>query len=71
MRRKGRAFTVTLDVPEDADEADVIHYIHNSVASWKGSLHTEDPMFELDPDSVDVRVEATTRNRRQRHESTR
>lgn len=63
MRRKNRTFKVKLDIPPDADEADVIEYIESSVKTWRGSLRPPesygpdddgDPMWALDPETVKV-----------------
>lgn len=38
FRRKGRAFTVYLDIPERASEEDVMDYIADAVKTWRGQL---------------------------------
>ena len=48
---------VTLKCPKGADEEDVEDYVTSAVRAWCGSLEAgEDPMFELDRDSVTVSV---------------
>lgn len=47
------SFKVTLQIPEYATLSDVKEYIIDAVRTWKGQCHPdEDPMFELDGDSV-------------------
>lgn len=45
-------FKVSLDVPVGVTTTEVKEYIMNSVASWKGQLHPENPLINLDPESV-------------------
>lgn len=49
---------VTMTCPEGAEIEDVEAYVDDAVRCHKGSLTSEDPvdpMFYLDPDSVDTR----------------
>lgn len=48
-------FRVRLKVPEGATVDDVRDYIEDAVACWKGSRCPDDPIFDLDGDSVRVR----------------
>ena len=64
-----RSFTVTMKIPEGVTLHRAKLYIEDAVRCWCGSLqppgadlgdgtHAEgDPMFNLDQDSVDVRVQ--------------
>lgn len=52
-------FTVTVNAPEGVDRHRMAWYIQEWVALGKGSLHPEDPMFDLDGKSVVVRDELT------------
>lgn len=47
-----RAFVVVLDVPEGAKISDLRAYVEDAVATWCGSLAPDDPIFELDGDTV-------------------
>lgn len=53
--RRDRVFKVYLTMPEGAAEDEVMDYIEDAVATWKGQLHPDNPIFDLDPDSVSVR----------------
>jgi hypothetical protein len=48
-------FLVELEAPPAADWETVAEYIRSAVATERGALHPEEPMFELDPNSVTVR----------------
>jgi hypothetical protein len=47
-------FVVTLRLPDGVSQEDMCRYIRESVQSWKGSYHPEDPLFSLNPKSVKV-----------------
>lgn len=53
--RKDRVFKVCITVPDGATEDQVMDYIEDAVTSFKGGLPPEDPMFNLDPDTVSVK----------------
>lgn len=59
--RKDRCFKVYLMTPDEATEEDMIKYIAEAVRGWKGGLHPEHPMYELDRQSVKV-TRATKKN---------
>lgn len=53
-------FTVTLDAPEGITREEVAWYIQEAVATWKGCKDPyNDPIFDLEGDSVVVRDELT------------
>lgn len=54
-KRKRMVLTVTLDCPDGADLESVEYYVGRAVASFSGSLDPLDPMFNLDPNSVDTK----------------
>lgn len=61
MKRK---FVVKLDIPEDVTLWEMEAYIAVAVRSWRGSLHPEDPLFDLNPETV--RVKRISKRRRRR-----
>ena len=48
-------FVVSLDRPHGASISDLKDYIEEWVACGKGSRHPDDPIFDLDGDSVKVK----------------
>lgn len=51
-----RKFIVTVDIPEGASVRDMEIYIREAVECWAKSFDPQnDPMFDLDPDSVRCR----------------
>ena len=52
IRRK--SFKVTLDVPEGVSIAEMRDYIETAVRTWCGGGCPDDPIFQLDGDSVKV-----------------
>ena len=50
--RKAMAFIVRLVPPSGAEAADLRAYVEDAVATWKGSYNPENPIFDLDPDTV-------------------
>ena len=56
MPRKPMRFTVTVEPPPGASPAALREYIKDAVGSMKGSLHPEDPIFDLDYKTVRVTV---------------
>lgn len=53
---KKRKFVVTLYLPEGADTLHAREYVKDAVGAWKGGLHPEDPMFDLNPKRVGVKA---------------
>lgn len=49
-----RSFTVTLDMPPECTVGYMAEYIQEAVQSMVGSKMPEDPIFELDRESVVV-----------------
>ena len=57
-----RMFMVQVEMPEGATVEDMRAYIWDAVATWKGQLHPDEPIFDLDSDKVRVlSIPATTR----------
>lgn len=68
-----RSFTVTMKIPEKATLWEAQLYIEDAVKSWHGSLEPPgvdsgdgtltkgNPMFDLDEDSVSVRLQQVHR----------
>ena len=52
---KGK-FKVTVDLPKGVTQVEMGEYIKQSIRTMAGSLHPDDPMFDLDRDSVKVSV---------------
>lgn len=48
------SFKVTVDAPHGVNRADLREYIHDAVGGWKGQFHPENPLFDLDRESVSV-----------------
>lgn len=48
------AMIIEFDLPEGASEDDAESYTLDAVHSYCGGLHPDDPMFELDRNSVVV-----------------
>ena len=49
-----RAFKVTLDMPRGVKVGEMTDYILDAVQTWKGQLHPDDPLFDLDYEAVKV-----------------
>jgi len=49
-----KTFKVTLEMPYGVSSGDMQAYIETAVRCWKGSLHTDDPMSDLDRHSIEV-----------------
>ena len=45
-------FRVRLTPPPGADAARLRTYVEDAVATWRGSYDPNDPIFDLDPDTV-------------------
>jgi hypothetical protein len=58
---KNHTFLVTLSMPDGVSLEDAEVYIDVAVREWRGSLGTHNPMFHLDPESVDVVAAGSTR----------
>jgi hypothetical protein len=56
-----RQFVVTLDMPKGVTADEMATYIEESVAVWKGHMDPDEPLFDLDGDSV--RAKAVPRKR--------
>lgn len=52
---KYSSYVVTLMRPEDVSDAEMKEYIWNAVGTWKGSYNPDDPLFDLDGDTVSVK----------------
>jgi hypothetical protein len=52
---KRRRYIVEVDHPPGVTGAQMKVYIEDAVASMKGSYHPEDPIFDLDGDTVVVK----------------
>jgi len=57
------SFTITLKPPPRASRADILNYILDAVATWRGQLRPPgalddddlgDPMWDLDPNSINI-----------------
>lgn len=57
MKQIRSEFIVSLVIPTGATKTDVIDYIQDSVGSWGGSLHPDDPLFRIG----DVKVRSMPR----------
>lgn len=63
-------FVVLLEIPEHANTEMVADYIENAVKSYKGGLHADEPMFQLDRESVSVHpVQMVPESERAKHEA--
>ena len=60
-------FEVSLNIPEGVSRQEMAWYIQDAVSTWKGSLHPDSALFELDRYSVKV----TDRKERKKYYSTR
>ena len=49
-----RAFQVTLEMPRGVKVGEMSDYILDAVQTWKGQLHPDDPLFDLDYETVRV-----------------
>jgi hypothetical protein len=49
-----RSFIVSLDMPRGVTVPEMQQYIESAVRVWKGQLMPEQPIFDLDADSVQV-----------------
>ncbi len=49
-----KSYRVSLEVPDGVNDWDMRQYIEESVATMKGCLCPEDPMFHLKGESVKV-----------------
>lgn len=50
-----RQFIVTVDVPKGVTLPEMCDYITEAVGVWKGQLHPDERLFDLDGDSVKVK----------------
>lgn len=58
-----RMFIVQVEMPEGCTVDDMRAYIWDAVATWRGQLHPDEPLFDLDGDSVRVlSIPATIRD---------
>ena len=48
------SFLVTLDLPDGVTPAELAEYIDDAVCSWCKGQDPEDPIFDLDRESVNV-----------------
>lgn len=49
-----KAFLVRLNLPPGCSVGEMREMIEDAIKCWPGSLHPEDPRFDLDRDSVQV-----------------
>lgn len=47
-------YVVTLERPSGVTKTEMKAYIEEAVSAWNGSFRPEDPLFDLDRDSVHV-----------------
>lgn len=48
-------FLVTVEIPNGVSVRDMQNYIRDAIQMWKGQEHPDDPIFNLDWDTVKVR----------------
>lgn len=51
---KTMEFGVTVEMPDGVTSRMMVEYIEDAVATLRGSFSPDDPLFDLDPDSVKV-----------------
>lgn len=51
-----KSFVVTIDVPSQITDSDIIEYIDEAVASWCGGFNPTDPLFHLYTAVLEVRL---------------
>lgn len=49
-----KQFRVKIAIPEGVSVVEMKEYIRESVSSWAGSLHPDEPLFDLNRKSVKV-----------------
>ena len=49
-----REFRVSVVVPEDVTDEDMKEYIAEAVGTWKGQMHPDEPLYELDYKTIKV-----------------
>lgn len=49
-----RKFTVEVEIPEGCTVTEMKEYIRLAVRCWAGGMDPEDPIYDLDKDSVKV-----------------
>jgi hypothetical protein len=49
-----RSFIVSLEMPKSVTVPEMKEYVESAVRVWKGQLHPDQPIFDLDADSVQV-----------------
>lgn len=59
-----RSFIISLDMPKGVTVPEMQQYIDSAVRVWKGQLPPEEPMFNLDRDSIRVTVVKQRRRKR-------
>ena len=59
-----RQFIVEVEMPEDVTITEMSNYIHGAVGCECGSLHPDNPLFDLDRDSIKVQHLTRTRWKR-------
>jgi hypothetical protein len=45
-------FLVQVELPDGCTVEDMRRYIWDAVGTWKGQLHPDEPLFDLDDESV-------------------
>ena len=60
MTKKRRArFTVSVDIPVGVTAVGMTAYIAEAVQGWRGGFHPDDPLFDLDRNSIKVQCYET------------
>ena len=57
MRRKTKTditVNVRIRVPSNASVSTVMEYVRDAMSSHKGGLNPQDPLFNIDPNYIDV-----------------
>ena len=50
-------YTVSVEKPEGVTHAQMVGYIEDAVRTFKGGLFPDDPLFDLNKDSVKVKLQ--------------
>lgn len=59
-----RVFIVQVEMPRDVTVSEMRDYIEEAVSTWKGSLHPDEPLFDLKREMVKVVALPAPRNKK-------
>ncbi len=58
-RKLTASFKVTMDLPTGVNLQMAQNYVREAVKAWKGGMDIDNPLFDIDPESVRVALLST------------